>query len=70
VLQAPLSFLDAGRRYRAEIYRDGPNADWKGRREDIVIEQREVTASDTLSLQLAPGGGQAIRFVPIGRSRR
>jgi alpha-glucosidase len=70
VLKAPLDFLDAGRRYRAEIYRDGPNADYRGKREDIVIEQREVTSSDTLTLALAPGGGQAIRFVPIGRARR
>jgi alpha-glucosidase len=71
VLTAPLGFLDPGRRYRAEIYRDGPNADWKGAaRQDIVIEQREVTAADVLTLRLAPGGGQAIRFVPLGRARR
>ncbi|WP_396595250.1 glycoside hydrolase family 97 protein [Brevundimonas sp. R86498] len=73
VLDASLSFLEPGVRYRAEIYRDGPNADWRdgeGRsRTDIVIEQREVTAADTLTLRLAPGGGQAIRFVPLGRAR-
>ena len=70
VLNAPLDFLDAGRRYRAEIYRDGPEADYKAKREDIVIEQREVTSGDVLTLALAPGGGQAIRFVPVGRARR
>jgi alpha-glucosidase len=70
VLTTPLDFLDDGRRYRAEIYRDGPDADWKGKREDIVIEQREVTSADVLTLALAPGGGQAIRFVPLGRARR
>ncbi len=68
-LQASLSFLEPGVRYRAEIYRDGPNADWKGDRTDIVIEQQTVTAADTLTLRLAPGGGQAIRFVPMGRGR-
>lgn len=62
-LKAPLSFLDPGRRYTAQIYRDGPKANWKGAREDIVIEEREVGAADTLELRLAPGGGQAIRFV-------
>lgn len=62
-LKAPLSFLDPGRRYTAQIYRDGPMADWKDRREDIVIEEREVGSTDTLELKLAPGGGQAIRFV-------
>lgn len=67
VLTAPLGFLERGRRYRAEIYRDGPNADWRGAREDIVIEQRTVTSTDTLTLRLAPGGGQAIRFVRLGR---
>ena len=70
VLSAPLGFLDAGRRYRAEIYRDGPDANYTDRRESIVIEQREVTSADVLTLALAPGGGQAIRFVPLGRSRR
>ena len=74
VLEASLSFLEPGVRYRAEIYRDGPNADWRdgeGRsRTDIVIEQREVTSAETLTLQLAPGGGQAIRFVPLSRARR
>jgi alpha-glucosidase len=74
VLSADLNFLEPGVRYRAEIYRDGPNADWRdgsGRsRTDIVIEQREVTSAETLTLVLAPGGGQAIRFVPLGRARR
>jgi len=65
-----LAFLDPGRRYRAEIYRDAPDADWKTNREAIVIESREVTAADVLSLRLAPGGGQAIRFAPLGRTRR
>lgn len=67
-LEAPLSFLDRGVRYRAQIYRDGPNADYRGdARRDIVIEERIVTRNDILTLQLAPGGGQAIRFHPIGR---
>ncbi len=62
-LKVPLAFLDRGRRYTAQIYRDGEHADWKQHREDIVIEEREVGAQDTLTLQLAPGGGQAIRFI-------
>jgi len=62
-LKAPLAFLDKGRKYTAQIYRDGDKANWKTAREDIVIEEREVTAADTLTLKLAPGGGQAIRFI-------
>jgi alpha-glucosidase len=63
VLTAPLSFLTPGKRYRAQIYRDGPNAHYIGRGKDIVIEERTVTSADTLTLRLAPGGGQAIRLV-------
>ena len=62
-LSVPLSFLDEGRRYTAQIYRDGDKANWKTAPQDIVIEERSVTRGDTLTLRLAPGGGQAIRFV-------
>ena len=62
-LSVALSFLDKGRQYTAQVYRDGDNADWKRAPQDIVIEERNVTSTDTLALRLAPGGGQAIRFV-------
>jgi alpha-glucosidase len=61
----PLAFLDQGKRYVAEIYRDGDKADYRtAHRFDLVIEKRTVTARDTLKLKLAPGGGQAIRLTP------
>jgi len=63
-LDLPLAFLDKGRTYTAQIYRDGDKAGYTGdARFDMVIETKIVTAADTLSLQLAPGGGQAIRLV-------
>ena len=62
-LEVALDFLEPGRRYRADIYRDGEAANFRDRREDIVIETRGVDAATTLTLRLAPGGGQAIRFV-------
>ncbi|MES2445146.1 MAG: glycoside hydrolase family 97 protein [Pseudomonadota bacterium] len=63
VLSVPLSFLAPGRTYEAQIYRDGDDADYRtDKRHSIVIEKRRVTAGDTLTLRLAPGGGQAIRF--------
>ncbi|MDG5767942.1 glycoside hydrolase family 97 protein [Balneolales bacterium ANBcel1] len=62
VLNADLSFLDSGRRYVAEIYRDGAAADWEENPYDIVIEEIEVDNNTMLPLELAPGGGQAIRF--------
>jgi len=61
-LTVKLDFLDPQARYVAEIYRDGPEADWKTRPYDLVVEQREVTARDTLELRLASSGGVAIRF--------
>ena len=62
-LKVPLTFLDAGRTYRAQIYRDGPKADWDKNPLDIVIEEKMVTRDQLLDIRLAPGGGQAIRFV-------
>ena len=62
-LALPLTFLDAGNTYVAEIYRDGDGADYRNeRRFDLVTETRTVTARDSMQLRLAPGGGQAIRF--------
>ena len=62
-LSLPLHFLDPGRRYVAEIWRDGDQADYRNEhRFDLVVERRAVRASDVLVLKLAPGGGQAIRL--------
>ncbi|MFM9979037.1 MAG: glycoside hydrolase family 97 protein [Sphingomonadaceae bacterium] len=59
-----LDFLTPGKRYTAEIYRDGDDADYRtAKRHSIAIEKRIVSSADTLTLRLAPGGGQAIRFV-------
>ncbi|WP_371865230.1 glycoside hydrolase family 97 protein [Duganella aquatilis] len=64
-LPLALTFLDPGKRYVAEIYRDGDQADYRNsHRFDIVIEKQTVTDKTILQLKLAPGGGQAIRFTP------
>ena len=62
-----LSFLDPGRRYEAQIYRDGDDADYRTNPRSIVIEKRIVTSADRLAERIAPGGGTAVRFVPLGR---
>ena len=54
-----LSFLPEGM-FRAEIFCDGINADKKG--EDYRHEYRDVKREDRLKMQLAPGGGFAIRL--------
>ncbi len=61
-LDAPLSFLGSGA-YDAEIYSDGPNA--AAQPKDSVVEKRRVNAQTVLKLKLAPGGGSAIRLVPV-----
>jgi alpha-glucosidase len=58
-----LDFLEAGKRYTATVYRDGPNADYrKDTRGDILIETRSVTKGERLSLAIGAGGGFAIRI--------
>ncbi len=64
-LSVPLDFLDAGTRYRAEFYADGPTAHWLDNPTEMIIRSEAVTATSTLRLQLAPGGGQAIRLRKI-----
>jgi alpha-glucosidase len=68
VLEAPLSFLDKGTTYLAQIYGDGLNADWVMNPYDIGITEMLVDNSTTLTLRLAPGGGQAIRFTPATKA--
>lgn len=64
-LSLPLSFLEKGKRYRAQIYRDGPDADWKTNPYAMVIEEKVVTGGETFAVRLAPGGGFAVRFIPV-----
>jgi len=66
-LTVPLGFLDAGRKYTATIYRDGADAGFAGNPASVEIETRSVSSTDTLTVQLAPGGGQAIRFAARGK---
>jgi alpha-glucosidase len=60
-LEVDLSFLGVGT-FAADMFRDGANADRAG--VDYAREQRPVTASETLKIHLAPGGGFAGRIVP------
>jgi alpha-glucosidase len=61
-LSVPLDFLEAGRKYTAEVYSDSPD-DAPGRPR-VAIERREVSASTVLALKLAASGGCAVRFAP------
>jgi alpha-glucosidase len=61
-LDLPLAFLGAGK-YRAEIYADAPDAD----RYPINTSITKQTVDRTMHLKmpLAPGGGYAVRLVPV-----
>ena len=61
-LELDLGFLDQDGRYRATLYLDGDDAHWLDRPYEMKIEEREVSAVDSLHLKLAPGGGAAIRI--------
>jgi alpha-glucosidase len=61
-ITVPLDFLERGKRFEAQIYRDGPGADYRTNPTALVIEKRNVTAKDSLDVAMAPGGGIAVRF--------
>lgn len=60
-----LDFLETGCTYRAIIYADAPDADWKTNPTAYTITEKRVNANDTLNLVLAKGGGEAITFVKV-----
>jgi len=65
----PLSFLTRGMHYVAEIYADGPGADWRDNPLPVAISRKDVDAGSTLHIALAPGGGQAVRIRPAAGGR-
>ena len=62
-LELNLSFLESGKTYTAQIYKDGPNAHWDNNPTDITIEEMEVSSETVLPVHLAEGGGVAIRIL-------
>ena len=64
-LELKLDFLNSGMRYTARIYRDGEGAHWNDNPTALAIEEREVGQGDALTLELAPGGGAAVSFIPV-----
>jgi alpha-glucosidase len=61
-LDLSLDFLDPGKTYVAEVYRDGDGGGIDGDRHSIVIETREARREDAWSIRIAAGGGFAVRF--------
>ena len=61
-LTQQLAFLTPGKRYEAQIYRDGPGADFRTNPTALEIIKKVVTSKDSLDFDMAPGGGAAVRF--------
>jgi alpha-glucosidase len=57
-----LGFLGSGK-WRVRWWRDA--ADSGDNPSHLEVDEREVTASDTLDLRMAPGGGAVLRFTPL-----
>ena len=58
-----LSFLDPNTNYEAQIYADAANTTWNKNATEIDILTKEVNSTETLTINLAEGGGTAIRFI-------
>lgn len=57
-----LDFLESSRTYKAVIYADADDADWKTNPTAYKIDEEVVTSEDELDVVMAEGGGQAIAF--------
>lgn len=66
-ISLPLDFLEAGKTYKAEIYTDGAGADYKTNPYPVIHSSKEVNSKTVLELNLASGGGTAIKFSPVGK---
>ena len=61
-LSIDLSFLDKDREYMAEVYADGPGADYRSNPYPLMYQRIKVTNDSILRLHLAPSGGAAVRI--------
>lgn len=61
----PLDFLEKGKKYKATIYADAPDADWRTNPTAYSITTQKVNAKQKLTIRMVPGGGQAISFIAI-----
>lgn len=61
-IDQPLGFLQPGVTYTARIYADDVNSPL---RTAYRIEERQVTAADSLRIEMAPAGGCAVSFEPV-----
>lgn len=61
-IEVSLNFLD-GKKYKAEIFQDGVNANKRGI--DYKIVSKEVTSTDQLKIEMKQGGGWVAILTPV-----
>jgi alpha-glucosidase len=61
-LNLKLDFLKPGAKYIAHVYEDTPNTHFLDNREAYQIRQLDVNSESIVNVELAPGGGNAIRI--------
>lgn len=64
-LKVALSFLDKDKEYEAEIYADGPGANYKTNPYPVTISKQKVNNKTVLNIKLGAGGGTAVKFTPL-----
>lgn len=64
-LKLSLSFLNSDYQYDTRIFADTATSHFEKQRETYQINQKQLTANDEISMNLAAGGGQAIWFKAI-----
>ena len=62
-MEIDFSFLTPGKKYKAEIYKDGYDANIYA--DQYVFVNQEIDNNSKLNIKLASGGGVAIRIVPL-----
>ena len=58
------SFLPKDVVYKATIYADGKDADWKENPQSYLITEKKIDSKSRLKQHIAAGGGFAIRLIP------
>ena len=64
VIEINCDFLDEGKHYTATIYADADDAHWDDNPTAFTVERKNLRRGDILKLQLAEGGGAAVRIIP------
>ncbi len=63
--EVKLDFLTPSKKYKATVYADAANADWKNNPIAYQVKTMTVTSKSKLKLILAAGGGTAVSFEPL-----